>query len=90
MTTMAQPDVAPEPGDDRDAYDVLIDRLNDLSVTKHFDAYADIDWDDAHGRRPTDPTGSCTRRIRWAGPPGTRRWRRSSARGWAATWWPAR
>ena len=56
MTTMAQPDVAPEPGDDRDAYDVLIDRLNDLSVTKHFDAYADIDWDAAHmAVVPTDP-----------------------------------
>ncbi len=56
MTTMAQPDVAPEPGDARDPYDVLLDRLNDLSVTKHFDAYADIEWDAPHmAVVPTDP-----------------------------------
>src|SRR6266576_1724433 len=34
----------------------LLDRLNDLSVTKHFDAYADIAWDDpAYALSPTDP-----------------------------------
>jgi hypothetical protein len=34
----------------------LLDRLNDLSVTKHFDAYADIAWDDpAFALDPTDP-----------------------------------
>ncbi|MBV9484789.1 MAG: diiron oxygenase, partial [Frankiaceae bacterium] len=34
----------------------LLDRLNDLSVTKHFDAYADIPWDDPEfALDPTDP-----------------------------------
>jgi hypothetical protein len=34
----------------------LLDRLNDLSVTKHFDAYADIAWDDPrYALDPTDP-----------------------------------
>ena len=28
-----------------DAYSGLIRRLNHQSVVKHFDAYADIDWD---------------------------------------------
>jgi hypothetical protein len=34
----------------------LLDRLNGLSVTKHFDAYADIDWDaPAFALDPEDP-----------------------------------
>ena len=34
----------------------LLDRINELSVTKHFDAYADIAWDDpAYALDPTDP-----------------------------------
>src|SRR3954471_24843977 len=34
----------------------LLDRINELSVTKHFDAYADIAWDDpAFALDPTDP-----------------------------------
>src|SRR4051794_30748635 len=34
----------------------LLDRLNELSVTKHFDAYADIAWEDpAYRLDPTDP-----------------------------------
>jgi hypothetical protein len=34
----------------------LLQRLNELSVTKHFDAYADIDWDHpANALDPTDP-----------------------------------
>src|SRR4051812_45123519 len=34
----------------------LLDRLNGLSVTKHFDAYADIDWDSAElTLDPEDP-----------------------------------
>src|SRR3954466_12117288 len=46
----------------------LLDRLNRLSVTKHFDAYADVDWDspslalDAADPRwelsPDDPLGA--------------------------------
>jgi hypothetical protein len=39
----------------------LLDRLNDLSVTKHFDAYADIAWDDpAYALDPTDPRWELT------------------------------
>jgi hypothetical protein len=34
----------------------LLDRLNDLSITKHFDAYVDVPWDDAaYAIDPTDP-----------------------------------
>ena len=34
----------------------LLDRLNDLSITKHFDAYVDVPWDDpAYALDPTDP-----------------------------------
>jgi hypothetical protein len=34
----------------------LLDRLNRLSVTKHFDAYADVDWDSPElALDPTDP-----------------------------------
>ena len=34
----------------------LLDRLNDLSVHKHFDAYGDIAWDDPeYALDPTDP-----------------------------------
>ncbi len=34
----------------------LLDRLNDLSVHKHFDAYADVDWDSPEYRLdPADP-----------------------------------
>src|SRR4051812_31129914 len=37
-------------------WQTLLDRLNDLSVTKHFDAYADVAWDDpAFALDPTDP-----------------------------------
>ena len=39
----------------------LLDRLNDLSVTKHFDAYADIAWDDpSFALDPTDPRWELT------------------------------
>jgi hypothetical protein len=37
-------------------YDELLARLSRLSVTKHFDAYADVDWDAAAMQiDPTDP-----------------------------------
>jgi hypothetical protein len=42
------------PGDER--WLSLLDRLNDLSVHKHFDAYADIEWDSPeYALDPTDP-----------------------------------
>jgi len=59
MTELATRDnLADEPtlnqGDER--WLSLLDRLNDLSVHKHFDAYGDIAWDDPEYRLdPTDP-----------------------------------
>jgi hypothetical protein len=39
-----------------DDFTVMVARLNKLSVERHFDAYADIDWDDpALALEPTDP-----------------------------------
>jgi hypothetical protein len=39
-----------------DDFTVMVGRLNRLSVDRHFDAYADIDWDDAAlALDPTDP-----------------------------------
>ena len=39
-----------------DTWTALLDRLNEQSVTKHFDAYADIDWDSDELRLdPEDP-----------------------------------
>ena len=39
-----------------DAYESLIGRLSHQSVVKHFDAYADVPWDDPEYRiDPTDP-----------------------------------
>jgi para-aminobenzoate N-oxygenase AurF len=41
------------PGDD---FAVMVGRLNKLSVERHYDAYADIDWDDpAFAIDPADP-----------------------------------
>ena len=39
-----------------DAFGALVDRLNQQSVTKHFEAYVDVPWDDEHFRiDPADP-----------------------------------
>ena len=39
-----------------DAFAALLERLNRQSVTKHFEAYRDVPWDDdAYGIDPTDP-----------------------------------
>ena len=39
-----------------DDFTVMVGRLNRLSVERHFDAYADIDWDDpANAVDPADP-----------------------------------
>ncbi|GAC1532149.1 MAG: diiron oxygenase [Acidimicrobiales bacterium] len=39
-----------------DAFGVLVDRLSRQSVTRHFDAYADVAWDEERFRiEPTDP-----------------------------------
>src|SRR3954453_23418890 len=52
----------------------LLDRLNGLSVTKHFDAYGDIAWDDpALVLDPTDPRWE----LRTDDPLGATEWYRS-------------
>jgi len=49
-------DESPEALEGTERWLKLLDRLNDLSVTKHFDAYADVPWDDpAYALDPTDP-----------------------------------
>ena len=41
---------------DTDAFKSLVERLSRQSVTKHFDAYADVAWDDPEMQiDPTDP-----------------------------------
>ena len=41
---------------DDTTWHALLGRLNRLSVERHFDAYADVDWDDpAHAVDPADP-----------------------------------
>jgi hypothetical protein len=48
MTTIDERNAVPDEyaaAPDESAWRSLLDRLNRLSVTKHFDAYADVDWD---------------------------------------------
>lgn len=46
----------PTPGGSRETYAQLLERLSRQSVVKHFDAYADIDWDAPEMRiDPDDP-----------------------------------
>lgn len=50
----AVPEEYASPEDER--WDALLTRLNSLSVTKHFDAYADVEWDSPElALDPTDP-----------------------------------
>lgn len=60
MTTASRPIDVPEEeraeAVSREAYDALVRRLSHQSVVKHFDAYADIPWDDPEYRiDPADP-----------------------------------
>ena len=49
-------DESPQAMTEGDRWNKLLDRLNDLSITKHFDAYVDVPWDDpAFALDPTDP-----------------------------------
>src|SRR5436309_3206957 len=49
-------DDSPEPLGGGDRWGKLLDRLNDLSITRHFDAYVDVPWDDPEfALDPTDP-----------------------------------
>ena len=43
----ASPDVPEEARSRPDAYEALVGRLSQQSVTKHFDAYVDVPWDEA-------------------------------------------
>ena len=46
---------------DVDTFNALVERLSRQSVTKHFDAYADVAWDDAEMQiDPTDPRWELT------------------------------
>ncbi|MHB1486130.1 MAG: AurF N-oxygenase family protein [Acidimicrobiales bacterium] len=50
------PDVPQEEQERAEAFGALIERLSRQSVTKHFDAYADVAWDeDTHRIDPIDP-----------------------------------
>ena len=50
------PDVPQEDEERAEAFETLVERLSRQSVTKHFDAYADVNWDDdAHRIDPLDP-----------------------------------
>ncbi|MGH9079827.1 MAG: AurF N-oxygenase family protein [Acidimicrobiales bacterium] len=71
-TTIADEEICDrgEQVDDRD-WRALLERLNRLSVTRHFDAYADVDWDDPE--LALDPTD--------------RRWELPSSEPLAATGW---
>lgn len=59
--TLLDTDLPDEPaeagaGAQTDTYATLLGRLNRLSVTRHFEAYVDIDWDDpAFAIDPADP-----------------------------------
>ncbi len=74
--TLTETSIAEEETCDRgeqvdDAWRALLGRLNRLSVTRHFDAYADVDWDDP--KLALDPTD--------------RRWELPSSDPLAATGW---
>lgn len=75
MTTATlAPRARPDDEQQLDRFTDLIGRLSRQSVVKHFDAYADVDWDHPdHAIDPTDP--------RWAMPPdsplGATDWYRS-------------
>ncbi len=60
MTTVDAPRTVPDEyvsgAKDDESWRTLLARLNDLSITKHFDAYADVEWDSAElALDPTDP-----------------------------------
>ena len=59
---------------DGDAFNPLVERLSRQSVTKHFDAYADVAWDDPEMQiDPTDPRWELTD----SDPLGATEWYRS-------------
>jgi len=55
-TTLEIPDEERPDASGQDAYEAFLARLSRQSVTKHYDAYADIPWDDpAYAVDPDDP-----------------------------------
>lgn len=55
-TTESLPEETVTPAGDADAFHALLARLSHQSVVRHFDAYADVPWDEAGDELdPTDP-----------------------------------
>src|SRR5215510_3893770 len=77
-----QPEVGPIPEEERqragrETYPELVGRLSRLSVTKHYDAYADVPWDEAASRiDPMDPIWE----LDWVHPLGSTEWYKSQSR----------
>src|SRR5438445_7134744 len=60
MSTILDSEQAADVGSG-DAYESLVQRLSHQSVVKHFDAYADVPWDDPEYRiDPEDPRWELT------------------------------
>jgi hypothetical protein len=67
--------VAIEAARRREKYEALIRRLSHQSVVKHFDAYADIDWDNPEfAIDPADPRWELARDGKDANPLGATAW----------------
>ena len=72
-----------------ETYARLLGRLSHQSVVKHFDAYADVDWEAAEFRvDPEDPR--CRRTTRSARRPGIGPSRPPRGRAWGSTSLPPR
>jgi hypothetical protein len=77
-----QPEVGPIPEEERmragrETYPELIARLSRLSVTKHYDAYADVPWDAPASRiDPADPVWE----LDWVHALGSTDWYKSQPR----------
>ena len=68
-----------------DAWRHLIDKLNRQSVSRHFDAYVDVDWDGAAmALNPEDPRWELSVDDPWAPQPGTGSCPLPREPGWAA------
>jgi hypothetical protein len=67
----------PEEERQRETYPELVARLSRLSVTKHYDAYADVPWDQPSSRLdPNDPIWE----LDWVHPLGSTDWYKSQPR----------
>jgi hypothetical protein len=74
---MQQLEMIPEEERQRETYPELVARLSRLSVTKHYDAYADVPWDQPASRLdPNDPIWE----LDWVHPLGSTEWYKSQPR----------